>query len=138
MSDEDVVLLERVESSVVSTQKDAIVTVVVTEPTVVTDEMRSYVTTEHTDTQVVAAGQQGPQGPGGPQGPAGSGGDLSYSHTQGVASDTWVINHNLNKYPSVVVVDSGGSEVIGNVDYTSLNIVTLSFSASFSGSAHLN
>lgn len=63
--DEDFVLVERVETSVVSTPVDQFVSVVVVEPTVITDEMLSFVTTEITDTQVVAAGQQGPAGPAG-------------------------------------------------------------------------
>jgi hypothetical protein len=69
--DEDVILVERFESSVVSTQSDAVVTVVVETPTVVTDEMRSYVTAETTEVSVVAVGQQGPAGSRGPVGPSG-------------------------------------------------------------------
>lgn len=146
--DEDVVLVERVESSVVSTQKDAVVTVVVTEPTVVTDEMRSYVLAERSDTQVVTDGEQGPAGPQGIQGiqgiqgePGGAvagTGDLNYTHSQGTPSDTWVIVHNLSKRPSIVVVDSGNTEVVGTYTYDSINQVTLTFNGSFSGTAHLN
>lgn len=136
--DEDVVLVERVDSSVVNTQQESIVSVVIVEPTVVTDEMRSYVVAEVTGTQVVATGQQGPQGIQGPPGSGSGTGDLNYMHTQGVASATWVILHNLNKYPSITVVDSGGTEVIGAYTYDSINQVTLAFNGSFSGSAFLN
>lgn len=64
--------------------------------------------------------------------------DKSFKHNQVSASNTWVINHNLNKFPSVVVIDSAGSQAIGAVTHNSKNQLTLSFSASFSGVAHLN
>lgn len=84
------------------------------------------------------AGASGPAGPQGPQGPAGSGGDLSYTHVQATASATWLVTHNLGKIPSVTVIDSAGSEVEGDVAYTSANSLTLNFSAAFSGTAYLN
>lgn len=65
-------------------------------------------------------------------------GDLTYVHSQGVASSTWSITHNLNKYPSVTVVDSAKNTIEGEVEYDSLNKVTLYFAFSFSGSAYLN
>jgi hypothetical protein len=34
-------------------------------------------------------------------------------HNQGTASDTWVINHTLGGYPSVTVVDTASTVVIG-------------------------
>ena len=64
--------------------------------------------------------------------------DKSFKHNQVSASNTWVINHNLNKFPNVVVIDSAGSQAIGAVTHNSKNQLTLSFSASFSGVAHLN
>lgn len=90
-------------------------------------------------------GREGPQGvqgiPGqpGPQGPKGDPGeDQNYLHTQSVASDEWSINHNLGKYPSVAVIDSAGSEVIGEVEYIDLNNLKIKFAGSFSGKATLN
>lgn len=64
--------------------------------------------------------------------------DKNFIFTQSSASDTWTINHTLNKFPSVSVVDSAGSIVIGNVTYNSTSQITLTFSASFSGKAYLN
>lgn len=64
--------------------------------------------------------------------------DKTYRHLQGVSSSSWVIQHNLNKYPSVTVQDSAGSIVIGEITYNSKNIITLTFSGAFSGEAHLN
>lgn len=63
----------------------------------------------------------------------------TYIHEQGVASDTWVITHNLGKYPSVTVVDSAGeAQIPDNIDYNSDNQLTIQFIGSFAGKAFLN
>jgi hypothetical protein len=64
--------------------------------------------------------------------------DKNYIHDQGIAGSTWSINHSLKKFPSVTVVDSAGTVVIGMVDYTDLNNLTITFSSGFSGKAYLN
>lgn len=64
--------------------------------------------------------------------------DKNFVFNQQEASDTWTINHTLNKFPSVSVVDSAGDIVIGNVTYNSTSQIILTFSASFSGKAYLN
>lgn len=64
--------------------------------------------------------------------------DKTFLYTQSSPSNNWVINHNMNKNPSVTIIDSSGSQVIGDVYYTSINIVTITFSAAFSGYATLN
>ena len=46
-------------------------------------------------------------------------GNITYTHNQSSTSDTWVINHNLNRFPSVTVIDSGGTIVQGTVVYLS-------------------
>jgi len=61
-----------------------------------------------------------------------------FTHIQGAASDTWTIVHNLNRNPSVTVIDSAGTEVFGDITFDSLDQVTLNFSAAFSGEAYLN
>ena len=63
---------------------------------------------------------------------------FSHIHNQTVSSSTWNITHNLNKYPSVSVVDSSNEEVIGEVVYINSNSLTVKFSAPFSGKAFLN
>tara|TARA_R100000657_G_C4595879_1_gene53262 strand:- start:129 stop:584 length:456 start_codon:yes stop_codon:yes gene_type:complete len=65
-------------------------------------------------------------------------GDKNFVFTQDIASDTWVINHNLNKFPSVSVVNSADLTVYGNVEYDTLNQVTVTFNAPFTGKAFLN
>ena len=70
--------------------------------------------------------------------PTEGGGDKTYIHKQVIASNTWEITHNLYKYPSVSVVDTGGNVVVGDVEYTSLNTLVIKFTAPFSGTAYLN
>ena len=61
-----------------------------------------------------------------------------YVHVQGSASNVWNINHNLNRTPSVMVVDSSGQVVFGNVIFIDNNNINVEFSAGFSGKAYLN
>lgn len=62
----------------------------------------------------------------------------AFQHIQMVAADVWTIVHPLNKKPSVTVVDSAGTVVMGDVEYTSNIQVVVRFSAPFSGTAELN
>lgn len=64
--------------------------------------------------------------------------DKNYVHVQSSASNQWSVTHNLNKYPSVAIVDSGNNLVVGEVEYISLDVVVLRFNASFSGKAYFN
>ena len=64
--------------------------------------------------------------------------DKHFTYDQEVPSDTWVIEHNLGKEPSVSVVDSAGNIVEGDYNYVNTNKVILSFSSAFSGKAYLN
>lgn len=65
-------------------------------------------------------------------------GDKTYVFTQTTAESTWNIAHNMAKYPSVTIVDSGGSVVVGDVTYVDNNNLTIAFTSSFSGAAYLN
>jgi hypothetical protein len=66
----------------------------------------------------------------------GAGSELgSFTYTQNLPASVWVINHDLNTYPTVVVLDSTGGWVIGGIHYDSLNQITLTFSGAFSGKA---
>jgi hypothetical protein len=65
-------------------------------------------------------------------------GDKNFVFTQSSASATWTINHTLNKFPSIEVVDSANDIVIGNVTYNSTSQITITFTAAFSGKAYLN
>ena len=67
-----------------------------------------------------------------------SGGDKHYTFTQVAAASSWNITHNLNKYPSVSIVDSGNNWVVGDIEYINTNELTVNFTAAFSGKAYLN
>lgn len=58
-------------------------------------------------------------------------------HTQASPSTTWVITHSLGGKPSVTVVDSADTMVVGEVTYNSNSQVTVEFTAAFSGYAYL-
>lgn len=64
--------------------------------------------------------------------------DVHYTHNQETASAKWVVKHNLGKNPAVTIVDSAGTEVIGDVVHNDINTVTISFTAAFSGKAYFN
>jgi hypothetical protein len=49
-----------------------------------------------------------------------------------------IVTHNLGKYPAVMVINSAGDEVFGDINYVSASLVVVSFSASFSGSVLCN
>ena len=91
-------------------------------------------------------GNTGPEGPEGPPGPMGAQGQpgppgpgaVSFVFTQGPPSATWVIVHNLNKNPSVTVVDTGDSVIIPSIHYDNVNQVTVTFGSATSGKAYLN
>ena len=65
-------------------------------------------------------------------------GRVSYTHTQGVASSTWTINHNLGFYPNLTVQDSAGTIYEGEIAYTNSDSLTVTFSSAFSGKAYLS
>lgn len=73
----------------------------------------------------------------GPQGPKGTSGDLNYIQNFS-STDTVVVAHNFDKYPAVTVIDSAGDEVEGSVAHDSLNQLTITFSAPFSGKVICN
>ena len=70
-------------------------------------------------------------------------GDITYTHNQSTTSNTWTITHNLNRFPSVTVVDSADTIVYGTVVYNSANQLTITFfegssALAFQGKAYLN
>ena len=62
----------------------------------------------------------------------------TYTHSQVSPSNEWSINHKLGKMPSVTIVDSGGSVVVGDIEYVDADNLRLSFSSAFSGKVFLN
>lgn len=106
--------------------------------TLVLDDKKVTVIEEKPTTIIIASpGPRGPAGATGPAGPAGASA-AGYRHVQNSPSTTWVITHNLGKYPVVAVVDSAGDNVIGSITWNSNNQITLTFSAAFAGEAYLS
>lgn len=66
------------------------------------------------------------------------GGDKHYRFEQITPETTWSITHNLQKIPSVTVLDNTGNVVIGQVIHSNSNQLTLNFNAAFSGVAYMN
>ena len=62
----------------------------------------------------------------------------TFTYEQGVASDTWVIEHNLGRKPSVVVVDSADNVFYPAVQYIDLNKVVITMNGATTGKAYLN
>lgn len=85
------------------------------------------------------AGARGVDGLPGRDGEATTGtGDLNHTHQQITPSAEWVIVHNMGKFPSVTIIDSGGTLVYGDVSYDSNQSLRVTFSSGFSGTACLN
>lgn len=61
-----------------------------------------------------------------------------YTHNQGMAAKSWVINHGLGWFPSVTVVDQSKNVFYGDVEYIDQNSLVVSFFAELSGTAYLN
>lgn len=57
---------------------------------------------------------------------------------QSIASDTWEIEHNLNKFPSVTIVDSAGTAYYAAVQYESKNKIIVTMNGATTGKAYLN
>jgi|TARA_R110000824_G_scaffold296078_2_gene484384 hypothetical protein len=62
----------------------------------------------------------------------------TFIFNQGVPATTWSITHNLGKFPSITVIDTGNTVVTGEYTYVDNNNVILTFSAGFAGKAYLN
>lgn len=62
----------------------------------------------------------------------------TFVYEQARPLDTWDITHDLNKHPSVTVVDSAGTVVIGEVQYINNERIIVTFNGAFSGTAYLN
>jgi hypothetical protein len=67
-----------------------------------------------------------------------AGADKNYVHNQISAATTWTVLHNLNKYPTVNVIDSGNTVVLGDIVYNSLNQLTVTLSALSTGKVYCN
>ena len=62
----------------------------------------------------------------------------TFVFNQNTVATVWNIQHNLGKFPSITVIDTGDTVVTGEYTYIDNNNVTLTFSAGFAGKAYLN
>lgn len=65
-------------------------------------------------------------------------GDKHFAYEWRIPTTEVTISHNLDKRPSVTVIDTSGNELIGDIKYDDENNLTLSFSAPVRGTAYLN
>jgi hypothetical protein len=65
-------------------------------------------------------------------------GDKNFVFTQAVASATWTVQHNLNKFPSCTMVLSTGQQGYGDVTFIDENNLTITFAGAESGKAYIN
>ena len=62
----------------------------------------------------------------------------TFIFNQNTVATVWNIQHNLGKFPSITVIDTGDTVVAGEYTYIDNNNVQLNFSAGFAGKAYLN
>ena len=65
-------------------------------------------------------------------------GDKTYRHNQGTPASVWNVTHNLEKYPSIMILNGANEVVEGHILYVDTNNVTLTFNGAFSGDAIFN
>jgi hypothetical protein len=114
----------------------SVVTPTVVELQLVDDEVTVGSTSPST-VEIAGVEAAGPRGPRGPQGEQGANGG-SYRHVQNATAATWTVTHNLGYEPAVTAFDSGGTQVIGDIEHLTVNQLTITFASAFSGFAYLS
>lgn len=74
----------------------------------------------------------------GPPGPGGGGGGSTYTHIQSTPLATWTVAHNLNRFPSITVVDNLGNQIYPDVRYIDNDIIQVTHSVPLTGRAYCN
>jgi hypothetical protein len=69
--------------------------------------------------------------------------NATYIHNQSSTSATWTVTHNLNRFPSITVINSADTVVQGTIVYNTANKLTITFfsegdALAFQGKAYLN
>ena len=64
--------------------------------------------------------------------------DRHFTFEQKTPSLVWMVNHSLNKYPSIAITDSAHSVVEGQYNYIDKDNLIITFSVPFMGFAELN
>jgi hypothetical protein len=64
--------------------------------------------------------------------------DKNYVYEQLNPTNSWTINHGLNKRPSVNITDLDNNIVYGDIQYVNDNQVTITFNKPFTGKVIFN
>ena len=62
----------------------------------------------------------------------------TFTFTQGSPATVWNVQHDLEKFPSVSVINNNNIVIYGQIDYINNNKLTITFSAALTGKAYLN
>jgi len=66
-------------------------------------------------------------------------GDKNFVFTQAIASDEWLVRHNLNKITSITVIDSSGAvQIPDEIIIIDNNTILIKFISAFAGKAAFN
>jgi len=61
-----------------------------------------------------------------------------YEYIQDMASETWIVQHNLkNQYPVIVCIDDTGDQIYGDINYYSENTTIITFNTAVKGKAFI-
>lgn len=71
-------------------------------------------------------------------GSVGVAGDKTFSYIQLEPETNVIIRHDLGKRPSVTAIDSDGNNVLGEIEYTDSNTLSITFNPAFTGNIYLN
>ena len=63
---------------------------------------------------------------------------VAFTYAQSTPASVWSITHPLDFTPNVLVVDSAGTEILGDTTTTGMHGLTITFTAPFSGTAYLS
>ena len=74
---------------------------------------------------------------GGAQGVPGSAAN-SYTHTQTIAATVWTVAHNLNRKPSITVVNNLDQRIEPDVGYVDANVVQVTHGTEITGKVFCN
>lgn len=77
-------------------------------------------------------------GPQGPSGRDGAPGGTTFQWDQAIALAVWTVPHNLQRFPSVTVVDASGRKVEPDITYIDQDIVQITHGRPETGSAYFN
>lgn len=64
--------------------------------------------------------------------------DKAFVFEQEKPTNVWLIEHEMEKHPSVSIVDNEGLLIMGDVQYIDTNNVKVTFATEFAGKAYLN